>query len=124
MGTIHWCLCCGALKKDDGPQALPRNATPRDTGVGRIYTERMRQIHVENYTEEEDDWHDRGELVRAAASYLLYHLYWFEEATAIYPSDWDDDSFEPGIGIRTLEKAGALIAAEIDRLIRKRENND
>lgn len=99
-------------------------------GVQLIEAERNRQIYMEGWTKEHDANHDRGELALAAAAYSL-------------PSDiieiGEDESYvemfqvrfsriklwpfenkwwrpNPENRIRELVKAGALIAAEIDRL--------
>jgi hypothetical protein len=89
------------------------------TGIERIATERKRQIKEEGFTAERDDQWSKGELTKAAVCYL-------------YPGDelmprwkktfwpWDARWWKPSPEkrIRNLEKAGALIAAEIDRLLR------
>lgn len=93
-------------------------------GCVRIARERVRQYGVEGYTPEHDDAHTELELVKAADCYLcevmaprdydraLKHPppMWPWERSAWKPSDLDP--------IRNLEKAGALIAAEIDRRLR------
>ena len=84
-------------------------------GVERIAQERERQIEEEYWSYEHDDNHRDGELAMAAACYAYYE-------DAEYPEHWpfDDDCWKPSPDnrIRDLEKAGALIAAEIDRLMR------
>jgi len=97
-------------------------------GALRIMAERTRQIEKEGWTAEHDDnEHDRGELVRAAVCYALGN-----EPNAIVGRDavsinfvkllwpWEWKWWKPALKnrIRNLEKAGALIAAEIDRLLR------
>lgn len=102
-------------------------------GAIMIADERSRQIEVEGYDSVHDDMHEDGELTSAAESYLLAANYctevrsksqikrmlaspprfWMWEASAWKPSE------DP---IRNLVKAGALIAAEIDRLIRAKKN--
>jgi len=81
------------------------------TGIDLIAAERQRQINVEGWTPEHDDGHTQGELARAAAVYAVPDLHddWWP---------WDDGWYRPGDPIRELVKAGALIAAEIDRLQR------
>jgi hypothetical protein len=90
------------------------------TGIELIAAERKRQIAEEGFAAEHDDQGSKGEFVKAAICYL-------------YPGDenitkwkrifwpWDDKWWKPTPGnrIRDLEKAGALVAAEIDRLQRK-----
>lgn len=105
-----------------------------ETGVDRIKAERLRQINDENYTSEHDaDHHARGELAMAAACYVLlagrqhlnkgaYSNAFARELFPWSPSNglywpFDRDSWKPSDDpVRNLEKAGALIAAEIDRL--------
>ena len=97
------------------------------TGAQLIAKERVRQVKEEGWSAEHDDEHEKGELVKAAASYLLrrcdsslridegYQV--FDLADILWP--WDFDYFKPTDPIKDLIKAGALIAAEIDRLLRK-----
>jgi len=95
-----------------------------------IAEERARQISVEGWTPEHDDAHSDSELARAAASYAMPG--WLRnlhvrpiciEAThtlhaKIWP--WEIRWWKPSEDrIRELVKAGALIAAEIDRLQRQ-----
>jgi hypothetical protein len=76
------------------------------TGAERIAAERQRQIQKEGWTSENDDRYKNGELLRAAICYLN------NDPTG-WP--WDPSWWKPSTPIRNLEKAGALIAAEIDR---------
>jgi hypothetical protein len=79
-------------------------------GARLIVDERNRQISVEGWDLGHDDEHDEGELAKAAACYALDNKF-------SWP--WGFESWKPGGGrIRQLTKAGALIAAEIDRLNR------
>ncbi len=104
-------------------------------GVERIARERKRQTDSLGWSPEHDDGHDSGEMAIAAACYAsperLYAKY--EYAAGIryedpFPEGWSDARPHNGNvlkeptdkqAIRLLEKAGALIAAEIDRLLRK-----
>lgn len=99
-------------------------------GVDLIKAERERQIKEERCSAEHDDQHKLGELAGAAAIYAL-HGCGFENPhilearrravthkVRIWP--WADFWWKPSDRIRDLVKAGALIAAEIDRLQRKR----
>jgi hypothetical protein len=99
------------------------------SGVERIADERLRQIMTEGYSAEHDDGHIHGELAMAAACYAApERLYEMREAFCDpWPFDEEDDKRQPPdrrtspeARIRLLEKAGALIAAEIDRLLRKK----
>lgn len=103
-----------------------------DTGVQRIAAERRRQLVDEQWEAERDArLHTGGELALAAACYALPHKYrtqriwdtqlwqrlwpwatrWWKPTTYGTPGDTHADR------IRELEKAGALVAAEIDRLL-------
>lgn len=100
------------------------------TGAGRIAAERQRQIAVEGFSPEHDDAYVGAELVYAARSYLGAAKFCSYGSAAFqdlddrpfliwpWPKEWWKPSPDP---IRNLEKAGALIAAEIDRLQRAKE---
>ena len=101
------------------------------SGIEIISEERKRQIEIEGWTAEHDDEHRCGELSDATACYAT-RGYWrnYQRNPAycmIWPFslDWwkpmaDDLLGEEYIDgrIKELSKAGALIAAEIDRLQR------
>lgn len=99
------------------------------TGIELIFEERQRQILQEGWTPEHDDTHTAGELGMAAASYI-----WHSRAQALANADqlgrlvaspppgwvFEKEAWKPSTDpIRDLVKAGALIAAEIDRLQRQ-----
>lgn len=93
----------------------------RLTGAERIAQERQRQIEEEGYQPKHDDQYKHKELIAFAMAYACWD---FNPGFSndVCPPDW---VFKPsGDPIRNLEKAGALIAAEIDRLQRAREDND
>lgn len=80
----------------------------------RILAERRRQISSEGYSAAHDDSHSGGEILLASLAYLCY------PGDDIWP--WTADSYKPSPDpIRNLVKAGALISAEGDRLLRRRE---
>lgn len=81
------------------------------SGVRRISDERHRQIEKKGHTADHDDTLSDNSLIDAAMAYITTN-------TDNWP--WHDEESYPTFGtrIRNLEKAGALIAAEIDRLIR------
>lgn len=87
-------------------------------GAELIAAERQRQTEAEGWTPEHDDEHTKGELVHAARAYAsCYQLPFFHAEHAGWP--WDEASWKPNADpVRNLAKAGALIAAEIDRLQR------
>lgn len=97
------------------------------TGVGLIRAERQRQIEKEGWSSDHDDGpgHGKNQLAKAAISYIGVvsepdrapvngvprpHYDW------PWSKRWWKPSKDP---VRNLVKAGALIAAEIDRLLRK-----
>jgi hypothetical protein len=99
-------------------------------GARLIAAERQRQISQEGWTPEHDDEHDQGELAGAAVCYVLHALQqddpYFEddEPWPIPQWPWAVSYWKPSDDpIRNLVKAGALIAAEIDRLQRAEDHN-
>lgn len=98
------------------------------TGAKLIALERERQFLREGYSAFHDMQHDKGELVKAAICYArfggLRTASWFPDPLISWP--WNREYWKPGgVGyearLRCLVKAGALIAAAIDRLIDARE---
>lgn len=82
-------------------------------GVKLIERERVRQVVDEGWDAEHDAKHTDGELRAAAICYALGN-------TQFWPEDWDKAYWKPTRDpVRDLTKAGALIAAEIDRLLRQ-----
>ena len=100
------------------------------SGIELIADERQRQIEVEGYNAQHDSQHNASDFVYAAISYaesakvgvncveigntneteiMLRKV----EMGKNYPFGWD---FKPSTNVRDLIKAGALIAAAIDRL--------
>lgn len=102
------------------------------TGIERIAAERQRQIDEHGWTAEKDDEQRDGELAAAAAAYAfppqsrgpIYTRLTDLRTYLLYPESWSLDWWKPSPEnrIRELEKAGALIAAEIDRLMRLEES--
>lgn len=90
------------------------------SGVEQIAVERQRQIDAEGWTAEHDDQHTRSELAIAAGVYAMpYNGSW---KIATWPWHHRTLKIRPLTAegrIRELVKAGALIAAEIDRLERE-----
>lgn len=99
------------------------------TGIELIAKERARQISQEGWTPEHDDEHCHGEISQAALCYTEAAT--MQAATGenvrklrrfrrMWPWEWAlwKPSEDP---VRNLVKAGALIAAEIDRLERRKE---
>lgn len=119
--------------------------TTATTGVELIRTERIRQVSVKGWTEEHDDEHIEGELARAGAAYALATCFGQPGPHDVVELCDDVWPFEDGEGckwtpcyralgdphatsgatildlqIRDLTRGGALIAAELDRLLRIR----
>jgi hypothetical protein len=101
-------------------KAFPATMPDAD-GVALIAAERKRQVAEKGYTREHDAAHRTGGMARAAACYALHAagiktLDTFALGTA-WPWPWLEAEFKPGADrVQTLARAGALIAAEIDRL--------
>ncbi len=92
------------------------------TGIELIARERDRQIKVKGWTDSGDDRYENEELASAAMCYAapdsLKLLRQPSKIPLYWP--WAEKWWKPSPEdrIRDLEKAGALIAAEIDRLLR------
>lgn len=98
----------------------------KPTGIEMMWLERRRQIEVLGCSAAHDDGHSDGEILQAAWDYLEFALRQIqgdetgsaEDAPDGWPfeaSEWKPSN-DP---MRNLEKAGAMIAAEWDRLKRK-----
>ena len=95
------------------------------SGAVKIANERLRQINQEGWTAEHDDEHDDGMLTRAAICYADKAAVQARgvrdsgQMRPIWPFEprWYKPSEDP---VENLVKAGALIAAEIDRIQRTR----
>lgn len=99
-----------------------------NNGIELIAAERARQVEMEGWTPEHDDGHFDESLALAASCYALpdgkrqKQLLDFTLIEWLWP--WDFCWWKPAgrktkpQRIRELVKAGALIAAEIDRLQR------
>lgn len=101
-------------------------------GAELIVQERNRQIEVEGFDKEHDSHHHVTEFINAASCYLqtgfcyavgnehsLDHtIQHIKRGEFVWGKEW----FKPTSCLRDLVKAGALIAAAIDRL--QEENNE
>jgi hypothetical protein len=108
-----------------GEPAQPDAGQGDVNGCQLIHQERNRQIYEEGWTAQHDDEHKYGELAAAASCYAHHANCQVRRFQPSYiknrPSDWpwDAEWWKPSaFPIRNLVKAGALIAAEIDRLHR------
>lgn len=129
------CSCGGPIVVGEGYEVCSSCGDTRKagemTGSERIAEERRRQIESEGWTPEHDQHHVELELARAAVVYAMPPTWRTETDIAnvlygrtarngtrffgVWPEEWPyKPSYEDRI--RELEKAGALIAAEIDRL--------
>lgn len=108
---LHW------LSKDkDGTLA---------TAVALLVGERRRHTSVEGWTPEHDDEHRDGHLALAAACYATPPDLRSRGGDTVAPElwPWAREWWKPGDGsydgrIRELTKAGSLILAELERLLR------
>ena len=89
-----------------------------------ITKERERQICEEGWTEEHDADHHYMEFVKAAISYCIANFDNIdgadEHSREWWP--WDQQWYKPKTKLRNLVRAGALIAAAIDKLQKDEEN--
>lgn len=104
----------------------------RLSGAALIAAERRRQLEEEGWSPEHDDTHEDGELAIAAACYAIpddgdltepvrfptRSIVDGERIPPLWPWEGRDYKRTPHDRERELVKAGALIAAEIDRLRR------
>lgn len=92
-------------------------------GVTLIAAERYRQQNVKGWTAEHDNEHADNSLVYAAHAYLTETAGFAGESCGDRPPPawpWEPEAWKPSPDpVRNLVKAGALIAAEIDRLMRR-----
>lgn len=96
------------------------------TGIELISDERQRQIEVEGWNADHDDIANNDEqLAQAAAIYALPEIYrnYEFQVSNIWPFGMEWWKPTPDDRIKELTKAGALIAAEIDRLQRESERD-
>lgn len=84
-------------------------------GIGLIAAERQRQIEVEGFRPHNDDSYVHDELIRAAIAYIEFRPGKRPDGPPMgWP--WNAEWWKPSDDlIRNYAKAGALIAAEIDR---------
>ena len=135
---INSCILFQCPGKSAYPECSGRSECPllesekkNKTGAELICEERKRQIEVEGWSAEHDDReHSPGSLAQAGAAYALHAAAKLDNRGSdalceCAESNWPFDAVwwkpTPEDPIRQLAKAGALIAAEIDRL--QRMNN-
>lgn len=109
------------------------------TGLELIAKERARQVVEEGFDAAHDAKYKHLELVRAGVSYACVPVIRgegreqnipaerVEEEIAIIPEEvwpWDVKWWKPGTDKQCLIKAGALIAAQLDKLIAEEEHGE
>jgi len=112
----------------------PKIYGPELEGMRLIRHERLRQVRMEGWSPEHDDGHKQAEMAAAAVCYGALAVAQQTRHLEGRPSEmyapktdhvrwpWDDEWWKPSNNaIRNLVKAGALIAAEIDRLVRAKQ---
>lgn len=92
--------------------------TTNKTGAELIADERQRQISQEDWSKENDARYTDGQLILAAIVYAAnvhgdVGARLGANVDGLWP--WDEAWFKPTVPLRDLAKAGALIAAEMDR---------
>jgi hypothetical protein len=88
------------------------------TGVDLISEERQRQVALKGWTAEHDDTHENAELLSAAVWYIDNGSE-FDLGLTLPPWPFQPEGWKASNNrVHQLAKAGALIAAEIDRLQR------
>lgn len=141
-GAGGYSICEHGVRSDRGPcSECPKKDEPsrvETSGVDLIRRERLRQITSEGYGENHDDRHRDASIAWAAVCYAAPERVYREERFAAGPMfkdpwPWHDSDDKrkrsanfpqhiPTDGperVAMLVKAGALIAAEIDRLQRR-----
>lgn len=97
--------------------AFKEDCLKKAHGADLIREERRRQIEVEGYDTMHDRHHTPQVLCRAAVGYALHEdpsKLVADAAANLWP--WTRDFWKPKDQLRNLVRAGALIAAAIDRL--------
>lgn len=97
--------------------AYKENCLEYAKGADLIREERRRQQEVEGYDAMHDRHHTPQVLCRAAVGYALHEdpsMLVVEDAANLWP--WSKEFWKPKDQLRNLVRAGALIAAAIDRL--------
>lgn len=97
------------LKRADEANKRMRDCWGYESGVTLIGSERTRQAW--RWPLAHDILHARGELIDAAVCYLQYRS--GDSRPDLWP--WEDESWKPRDPKSNLVRAGAMIAAEIDR---------
>jgi len=84
------------------------------SGLEQIADERLKQINKWGHSGFHDVSHNHKELIKAAQAYLSACIFDGFVVQSCWP--WEKESFRDEGYVENLKKAGALIAAELDRL--------
>ena len=115
-------------QRDELQAELDRLKAGLSPAVLSIIAERCRQVQMLGWTPAHDDEHDAGELAGAASAYAAHAsdaLHPFSQGDAFRDGTvpdgwcWGTEWWKPGKPMRNLEKAGALIVAEMERMVRQ-----
>jgi hypothetical protein len=103
----------GSFATPETEAEIMRRFANMKSGISLISAERLRQIEQEGFTAEHDAKHKLDELALAACYYAMP-----ERMLFLFPANWHQHwAKRDNKGrIRQLVTAGALVAAEIDRL--------
>ena len=130
--NVLWAFVAFLIGKiaDSDNDVIPKEELTEDTdndviedcleyakGADLIREERRRQQEVEGYDAMHDRHHTPQVLCRAAAAYALYDdqsALIGNSAAKLWP--WSNEFWKPKTQLRNLVRAGALIAAAIDKL--------
>ena len=117
----YWDCDCAQLIANilsHAPAAPAASAVDAMSQAARdVLAERRRQVNAEGFSHARDDQYVGGQLAGAATSYLILAAGGREdEARAFWP--WCQEWLKPGSQRRYLEKVGALVLAEMERLDR------
>ncbi len=124
-GALHEQIMAGLRPEIERLRAAAQDAKRLTKAAQAVLAERERQMAVHGWMPDHDDEHDAGELAAAAAAYAGHaadHLHPLsqgdggDDPPGIWP--WDREWWKPSTPRRDLEKAAALILAEMERLDR------
>ena len=102
-----------------GVHAVPDTQSDAQTAAARdVLAERQRQISAEGWTPAQDDQYTAGDMASAAAHASQGRDHYPEPGKPGPNWPWAAKWWKPSTYRRNLEKAGALILAEIERLDR------
>jgi len=110
------------LQRFTGPSAVFNQYVPSfaemvgpNSALIEIAAERQRQMSEEGFSRARDDEYTDGQLAQAASSYALMAAGRPGTARQTWPVSWGEAWLKSSEPRRDLIKAGALIAAEIER---------